>query len=97
MRHSNCTMQLCLLSHEQGKTEGAPTCEDLPEGTIEIVGWPSKPVALVSSGQEGVDISALIFRSDSNGEDLDGCAIHWCICCLHFWHVLVIGLFSSKS
>jgi hypothetical protein len=63
---------LLIFVCEQAKSEHAPTCEDFPEGTIELVGWPSKPVALVGSSPGGALENVLIFRSDSNGEDLDG-------------------------
>ena len=39
---------------------------------LEVRGWPSKAEALVL-GERGGE-AALIFRSDSNGEDLEGCA-----------------------
>lgn len=57
----------------QGNLSEAPVCDNLPEGTLEVVGWPSKPQALVGPLEGGPSTPALIFRSDSNAEDLQGC------------------------
>eukprot|EP00884_Botryococcus_braunii_P018283 jgi/Botrbrau1/5138/Bobra.0172s0010.1 len=58
----------------KGKFEEAPVCQALPEGTLEVVGWPSKPQALLGPQEGDPASAALIFRSDSNAEDLQGYA-----------------------
>ena len=61
------TAEKCLLP-SRADTSEAP--RSFPEGLISIKGFPSKSHAL-RQAEDGIDI---IFRSDSNGEDLEGCA-----------------------
>lgn len=61
------TAEKCLLP-SRADTSEAP--RSFPEGLISIKGFPSKSHAL-RQAEDGTDI---IFRSDSNGEDLEGCA-----------------------
>ncbi len=58
-----CTAQKALLD-DSLDGRAAPGC-------LEVQGFPSKSQMLVAQGQH-----SLIFRSDSNGEDLEGCAFY---------------------
>jgi len=45
----------------------------LPEGCIRVCGYPSKSSALLLAAERTGGGTVTIFRSDSNGEDLEGC------------------------
>lgn len=53
--------ELCTLQEEAPQVAG---------GCVRVVGYPSKAHALVLGDRGGETV--LIFRSDSNGEDLEG-------------------------
>lgn len=60
---------------EEGGPEGPPAGGlSLPEGCIRVCGYPSKSAALLLAADRGAGGAVTIFRSDSNGEDLEGCA-----------------------
>lgn len=44
----------------------------LPEGCIRVCGYPSKSAALLLAAERTGGGTVTIFRSDSNGEDLEG-------------------------
>ncbi|CAL8469831.1 g9373 [Coccomyxa elongata] len=55
----------------KGPPAGGPT---VPEGCIRVCGYPSKSAALLLAAERGAGGAVTIFRSDSNGEDLEGYA-----------------------
>ncbi|BDA43844.1 Alpha-glucan water dikinase, chloroplastic at C-terminar half [Coccomyxa sp. Obi] len=64
-----------LAALQEGGPEGpAPGGLVLPEGCIRVCGYPSKSAALLLAAERAADGAVTIFRSDSNGEDLQGYA-----------------------
>ncbi len=63
--------------HDAPPAGGPP----LPEGCIRVCGYPSKSAALLLADGRAAGGAVTIFRSDSNGEDLEGCAPLPCTRC----------------
>lgn len=75
---------LAALGGPQGEAPEAPPVGGpvLPEGCIRVCGYPSKSAALLLAAERAGGGAVTIFRSDSNGEDLEGCAIPSLLPCL---------------
>ena len=52
--------------------EDPPAVGPLPEGCVRVCGYPSKSAALLLADERTGGGTVTIFRSDSNGEDLEG-------------------------
>jgi alpha-glucan,water dikinase len=62
-----------MKSQLPGDKDVQQAAEQVPGGCLQVKGYPSKSHALLLAERpEGDPVT--IFRSDSNGEDLEGCA-----------------------